>query len=66
MPFSVGPRSCIGANFSLAEQTLILSKLIMKYKFEIPSNINPKNIVEIQRGPIMKPSDELRIIIKKL
>lgn len=32
MPFSVGPRRCIGDKFSLLEQKCLIGKLLLKYK----------------------------------
>eukprot|EP01125_Pyxidicula_operculata_P015206 TRINITY_DN5141_c1_g1_i1.p1 TRINITY_DN5141_c1_g1~~TRINITY_DN5141_c1_g1_i1.p1 ORF type:complete len:373 (-),score=71.13 TRINITY_DN5141_c1_g1_i1:294-1412(-) len=36
LPFSLGPRMCIGNNFSLIEQHLFLARLIQKYRIEPP------------------------------
>lgn len=35
MPFGLGPRVCVGANFATIEATLILARLAMRYDFEI-------------------------------
>lgn len=34
IPFSAGPRNCIGQKFALLELKTVLIKLLMKYKFE--------------------------------
>jgi cytochrome P450 family 6 len=34
MPFSMGPRHCIGMRFSLTETKLGLAKVLMNFKFE--------------------------------
>jgi len=43
LPFSVGPRQCIGNNFSLIEQRLFLSRLLQKYRILPPKDFPPQN-----------------------
>ncbi|ORZ15229.1 cytochrome P450 [Absidia repens] len=38
IPFSSGGRICVGMNFSLVEQRVILSMLLRKYKWKLPSD----------------------------
>jgi len=40
LPFSSGPRVCIGQSFSLLEQKIFLTLLLKKYKFELASNLH--------------------------
>lgn len=53
IPFSVGPRACIGRNIVYLESLIIIATLIHRYDFELPSphwtmktkerlNINPE------------------------
>jgi cytochrome P450 len=35
LPFSLGPRACIGASFAMQEATLILASLARRYRFEV-------------------------------
>jgi cytochrome P450 len=35
LPFGVGPRVCIGAHFALTEATLVLSRLVGAFRFEL-------------------------------
>ena len=37
LPFGVGPRVCIGAQFALTEATLALAKILANYRVEITS-----------------------------
>lgn len=37
LPFGVGPRVCIGAQFALAEATLALAKIVATYRVELTS-----------------------------
>ena len=38
MPFGLGPRVCVGANFATIEATLILARLAMRYDFTLEPN----------------------------
>jgi len=42
LPFSNGPRVCIGQSFSLLEQKIFLTLLLKSYKFELVPNLNIK------------------------
>ena len=37
LPFGVGPRVCIGAQFALTEAVLALAKIVANYRIEITS-----------------------------
>ena len=44
LPFSLGPRVCLGASFAMQEATLILASLARRYRFEpLPDHV-PKPI----------------------
>ncbi|KAI8380763.1 cytochrome P450 [Blakeslea trispora] len=38
IPFSTGGRQCLGMNFSLTEQRVVLSMLLRKYEWSLPKN----------------------------
>lgn len=44
LPFSLGPRVCLGAAFAMQEATLILSSLVRHYRFEAIPEDEPKPI----------------------
>ena len=50
LPFGVGPRVCIGAQFAMAEATLVLSRLVGTFRIELvdPRPVMPVAIVTTQ------------------
>jgi cytochrome P450 len=38
LPFSTGPRACIGRNIAYFEQLLVISMLVRLFDFELPSD----------------------------
>ena len=42
LPFSNGPRVCIGAQFALQEAVIILATLLSRFKFEAILGMEPK------------------------
>ncbi len=50
LPFGVGPRVCIGAQFALTEATLALAKIVANYRFELVSTrpVMPLGVVTTQ------------------
>ena len=57
VPFSAGPRNCIGQKFALMEEKTVLSKLIRKFKFESLDKVDQvKPVIEI----ITRPHEGIR------
>ncbi len=50
LPFGVGPRVCIGAQFAITEATLVLSRLIKNFRVELIDQrpVMPVGIVTTQ------------------
>jgi len=60
MPFSLGPRQCIGNNFSLVEQRLFLTRLLQKFEVKLAKHSKPHPVNE----PIPPDSKEYRVPIQ--
>ena len=52
MPFSAGPKNCLGQRFALMEEKTILSKLIRRFRIEKVSSIEEvRPVIEISTHP---------------
>ncbi|KAI9307942.1 cytochrome P450 [Cunninghamella echinulata] len=61
VPFASGPRMCIGMNFSLAEQRVLISSLLRKYEWRLPEDsIHKEVLITNGVGGILTPK-ELKI-----
>ncbi|KAI8070940.1 cytochrome P450 [Gongronella butleri] len=63
-PFSNGSRQCIGMNFSLTEQRVILSMILRRYDLSLPEDSIHKSRYVTGNGLILKPR-QLDIVFKK-
>ena len=61
LPFSVGPRLCIGHKFAVAEMRLVLASLVQNFSFSLvpgfPTEVT--RVTEVTTKP--KPAVQLRI-----
>jgi cytochrome P450 len=51
MPFSTGPRSCIGGAFSMLEAKSLLATLLASSRFELPEWEVPEPLARITLRP---------------
>jgi cytochrome P450 len=58
LPFGIGPRICIGAQFALIEATLVLARLVAAFRLEIvgPKRVTPVAVVTTvpDRAPVFR------------
>lgn len=62
MPFSTGPRSCIGASFAMAEGKTMLATLLRAARFGLPEGEMPTPIARIT----LRPKEGLRLNVTPL
>ena len=58
IPFSAGPRNCIGQKFALLEEKMVLSYIIRNYKIQAVGEI-PKPVPEL----ILRPNKGIHLKI---
>ncbi|KAL3862090.1 hypothetical protein ACJMK2_008084 [Sinanodonta woodiana] len=51
VPFSAGPRNCIGQNFAMNEEKVMIARIIHRYKVEIePNHVPRKKMAVVMRA----------------
>jgi cytochrome P450 len=63
MPFGIGPRMCLGNRFSILEQKIFMTHLLLKYKIELP---DPNVVIKpLTSNFTLTPPHDLKVIFKK-
>jgi cytochrome P450 len=55
VPFSAGPRGCIGKNFALLEERVVLTKILSEFRISLAEGTVPKPVIEMvlrNEGPM--------------
>ncbi|KAJ7541705.1 hypothetical protein O6H91_10G072000 [Diphasiastrum complanatum] len=60
MPFSLGPRNCIGQVFALMEAKVVLCKLLQRFSFQL----SPAYVHAPGRFSVPKPEHGMQILVK--
>ncbi len=60
LPFGTGPRVCIGAQFALTEATLILAKIVRRFRIEIVGSSTVMPVGVVTTYPERSPPFRLR------
>jgi cytochrome P450 len=57
IPFSAGPRTCIGQHFAMVEAKVLLGLLVKTFDFKIPESYK----FQLVQGVVFEPLDPLRV-----
>lgn len=58
VPFSAGPRNCIGQKFAILEEKVILSSVLRKFKVEA---LDRREDLTLMCEQILRPKDGIRV-----
>ena len=61
LPFSAGPRNCIGQKYALFELKVVLSWLLRKFQFSVPNPLDPE--ARASSEIVLKPVDGIHLIV---
>lgn len=62
VPFSAGPRNCIGQKFAILEEKAVLGKIILNYEI---SSLRKREDIAFTNELILRPVDGLELFFKK-
>jgi benzoate 4-monooxygenase len=54
IPFSYGPRACVGRNVAMMELLKIVANLLKRYQFEL---VDPNHETVLREGFLVKPTE---------
>lgn len=61
IPFSAGPRNCIGQKFAQMEQKVVIANFVRKFDFHSPDSRDKQVVVGEM---VLRPVNKLRVVIK--
>ena len=62
MPFGAGARACIGASFAMMEAQILLTSLLARFSFRLPSGFKPRP----QMWLTLRPAGGMPLIVERL
>jgi cytochrome P450 len=63
LPFSLGPRVCVGNNFSIQEQKVFLSIILQNFTFKLKDESQE---VKTSKTGFLNPAQPMNVIFKKI
>ena len=64
MPFSQGPRQCIGMRLALLEIKMALVKILQKFKFE--RGVGTTDTLDLHAELILRPREQVRVKVVRV
>lgn len=64
VPFSAGPRNCIGQKFAMLEMKSIITKLVRNFEISLPPHLKDKDLVLVAEL-ILRPWDGVLVNLKE-
>ncbi|XP_060068942.1 cytochrome P450 4A25-like [Ylistrum balloti] len=61
IPFSAGPRNCIGQNFAMNEEKVVIARILQKYTLEV----DPKVEVKLKAAAVMRSLNGVYLFNKR-
>ena len=62
MPFSAGPRNCIGQNFAMNEMRVVVASIVHRFNFSLENKDPPELVPYI----VLRPKEDIRLKIDQL
>lgn len=66
IPFSAGPRTCIGNKFAMCEMRLFISMLLQRYTLHLPPGEENKKLEFDRTNVLVGPKNDLGVVFKRL
>ncbi|KAJ3289946.1 hypothetical protein HDU79_003657 [Rhizoclosmatium sp. JEL0117] len=65
MPFSEGPRACVGKKFSQVEFVVVLTMVIMRYRVGVPEGVSRECLLESASLFTLKPKHNVKLVFSR-
>lgn len=65
VPFSDGPRSCLGKKFAEVEFVACLVVFVRKFTLSLPEGVDGERLLDGQRGILFKTKSPVKLMLKK-